>query len=457
MVTLTNKPFSTLEVGQHAEMVRTLTQKDILAFAGISGDINPAHLDQSFAESSLFKDVIGHGLWTGALVSTLLGTKLPGPGTIYLSQSFEFLNPVHIGDTLTVRVSVEEINENKRRVTFACVAINQDDETVLQGKALVLPPKEKISIEMGEVPALILPEQGDRLRALVERAKILPAIRVAVVHPVNEISLRGALHARDEGLIDPVLVGPRTRIEKAAQDVGLDISNVDILETPHSHAAGEAAAELAGAGKVDALMKGALHTDEVLEPVLDQQYGLRTERRLSHVFVMDAPSYHKLLLITDAAVNIAPVLSHKADMLRNAVRLAHALGIETPKAAILSAVETVTPHIPSTVEAASLCKMVDRGQIEGVIADGPLAFDNAISLSAAETKGLTSPVAGQPDILVAPDLEAGNIMAKQLDYLGGAVAAGIVMGAQIPIILTSRSEGKFPRLASAALASLLIH
>ncbi|GGY52977.1 bifunctional enoyl-CoA hydratase/phosphate acetyltransferase [Parvularcula lutaonensis] len=455
MTTLRSKMFDEISVGDEAVLERTLTQRDILAFAGVSGDINPAHLDDGFAAGTVFREVIGHGMWTGALVSALLGTKLPGPGTIYKSQSFNFLAPVKVGDTLRVTVKVTGKSDDGRTVHLSCWVTNQDGKKVLSGEADVIAPREPIEVAEPEVPALILPERGERLQALIDGAKTLPALRVAVVHPVGAVSLEGALAAREDGTIEPVLVGPRAKIEAAAEAVGLSLDGIEIIDVPHSHAAGDTAARLAGEHQVDAIMKGALHTDEVLTPVLNRNYGLRTERRLSHVFVMDAPSYHKLLLITDAAVNIAPNLDQKADILRNAVTLAQALGIETPKAAILSAVETVTGAIASTVDAASLCKMAGRGQISGVIADGPLAFDNAISPEAARVKGLRSEVAGDPDILLVPDLEAGNIMAKELDYLGGAVAAGIVLGAAVPIILTSRAEGRLPRRASCALASYL--
>lgn len=455
MAILVSRPYEALSVGDTASVVRTLTQQDIAAFAGASGDINPAHLDRNYAAGSIFHGVIGHGLWTGALVSAVLGTKLPGPGTIYLSQSFSFIAPVRVGDTLTVTVTVTA-KEERRHVRLGCQAVNQEDNLVLEGEAVVLAPEEAREIEAPDVPLLLLPERGERLEALIGEAAAYKPITVAVVHPVDEVSLRGALAAHRDKLIEPILIGPRARIESAASESELYLEGFRIEDVPHSHAAGIKAAELAGAGEVRAIMKGALHTDEVLEPVLDRTHGLRTERRLSHVFVMDAPSYPKLLLITDAAVNIAPTLAHKADILRNAARLAAALGIEEPKAAILSTVETVAEGIPSTVDAAALCKMVQRGQIKGVTADGPLAFDSAISLAAAALKGLKSEVAGSADILLVPDLEAGNIMAKQLDYLGGAVAAGIVLGAQVPIILTSRAEGELPRRASCALARLLL-
>lgn len=298
-------------------------------------------------------------------------------------------------------------------------------------------------------------ERGDRLKALIARAREGAPIRTGVVHPVNEIALDGVAGAMEANLIDPVLIGPAAKIEAAAAAAKFDLAAVDtIIDAPHSHAAAAQAVALAREGKFDALMKGALHTDEIMTEVVSSERGLRTERRVSHVYVMDTPAYERLLFMTDAAINIQPDLEAKRDIVQNAIDLAQALGLETPKAAILSIVETVYPKIQSTIDAAALCKMADRGQITGGVIDGPLAFDNAISPEAAEAKGLDSPVAGRADILVVPDLEAGNMLAKQLDYLAGAVAAGIVLGARIPVILTSRAEGRLPRVASSAVAKL---
>ena len=291
--------------------------------------------------------------------------------------------------------------------------------------------------------------------ALLATAAGLAPVPTAVVHPCDELSLRGALEAKAQGLIDPVLVGPRAKVRKAAEAAECSLDGIELVDVPHSHAAAARAVELARSGAVEALMKGALHTDELMAAVVDAANGLRTERRMSHVFALDVPTYPKPLLITDAAINIEPDLDTKRDIVQNAIDLAHSLGIRAPKVAILSAVETVYPKIRSTVEAAALCKMVDRGQITGGIVDGPLAFDNAVSREAARAKAIASPVAGDADILVVPDLEAGNMLAKQLIYLAGADAAGIVLGARVPIVLTSRAYGVLSRLASCALAVLL--
>jgi phosphate acetyltransferase/phosphate butyryltransferase len=284
----------------------------------------------------------------------------------------------------------------------------------------------------------------------------LAPIRTAVVHPVDSNALLGAIEAAEAKLIVPVLVGPAERIRAAAAAQNVDISGYRLVATEHSQAAAEQAVALARAGEVDALMKGSLHTDEMMQAVVAANIGLRTGRRMSHVFVMDVPDYPRALFITDAALNIYPDLQVKRDIIQNAIDLAHVVGIDVPKVAILSAVETVNPKIQSTLEAAALCKMADRGQITGGVIDGPLAFDNAVSQEAARTKGIVSPVAGQADILVVPDLEAGNMLAKQLEYLAGAQTSGIVLGARVPIVLTSRADNPLARMASCALALLLV-
>lgn len=293
-----------------------------------------------------------------------------------------------------------------------------------------------------------------KLAALVARCTGRAPLPMAIVHPCDGPSLEGAIRAAEAGLIAPVLVGPQARIRATALEAELDLATWTIVDTPHSHASAERAVALVREGAVAALMKGSLHTDELMAAVVAKDTGLRTARRLSHVFVMDVPTYGKLLLITDAAVNILPSLDDKADIVANAIELAQALGVATPKVAILSAVETVTAKLPSTIEAAALCKMADRGQIRGGLLDGPLAFDNAINREAARTKGITSEVAGDADILLVPDLEAGNMLAKTLTFLGGADAGGVVMGARVPMVLTSRADSLVARMASCAIAVL---
>jgi phosphate acetyltransferase/phosphate butyryltransferase len=289
---------------------------------------------------------------------------------------------------------------------------------------------------------------------LLARCKGMTPVPTAVAHPCDDASLGAALEAARAGIIAPILVGPAERIRAVARAAGLDLTGLEIVDAPHSHAAAARAVELVRLGRAELLMKGSLHTDELMAEVVRREGGLRTERRVSHVFVMDVPTYHKPLLITDAAVNIAPTLDDKRDIVQNAIDFAQALGITRPKVAILSAVETVTTKIPSTIEAAALCKMADREQIRGGILDGPLAFDNAISAEAAQTKGIVSPVAGDPDIMVVPDLEAGNMLAKNLTFLSRADAAGVVLGARVPIILTSRADNERARIASSGVAAL---
>jgi phosphate acetyltransferase len=297
-------------------------------------------------------------------------------------------------------------------------------------------------------------EKYDRLIAAAQRKG---ALTTAVAHPCDETSLRGAVEAAEAGLIKPILVGPKEKIRTVAQTHSLNLSGIDIVDVPHSHAAAEKAVELVRAGKAELLMKGSLHTDELLAEVVKRDTGLRTGRRISHVFVMDVPGHPQTLFITDAAVNIAPDLVGKRDIIQNAIDLFAGLGLGTPKVAILSAVETINPDIPSTIEAAALCKMAERGQITGGELDGPLAFDNAISPEAARIKGIKSAVAGEAQILVVPDLEAGNMLAKNLTFLSHADAAGIVLGARVPIILTSRADHVRTRMASCAVGVLLRH
>jgi phosphate acetyltransferase len=464
MERIENRTFDELKIGDSASLVHTLTYKDIQLFAAMSGDVNPAHVDPAFAKDDMFHRVIAHGMWGGALISTVLGTELPGPGAIYLGQSLQFRRPVGVGDTITVAVRVAEKNTEKHRVTLDCEAKNQKGETVITGTAEVIAPTEKISRPRIVLPEVELRERGRGYRLLIEQTRGLQPIRTAVVHPVDSVSLIAAIEAAREGLIVPVLVGPEHKIRAAAEMAKLDLASYEVVPTEHSAAAANRAVALARAGQVSALMKGALHTDELMHAVVDAANGLRTARRISHVFAMDAPAYPRPLFITDAAINMYPTLEDKRDIVQNAIDLVRALRqmlnrdtLELPRVAILSAVETVTEKLKSTLDAAALCKMADRGQITGAILDGPLAFDNAVSEEAAKTKGIVSPVAGKADIFVVPDLEAGNMLAKQLEYLGEADAAGIVLGARVPIILTSRADNTLTRLGSCAMAQLLVH
>jgi phosphate acetyltransferase len=292
---------------------------------------------------------------------------------------------------------------------------------------------------------------------VLARCKDIPAITAAVAHPCDDASLGAVIEAARAGILRPILVGPAERMRRVAKDLQLGIDGYPIEDAPHSQASAARAVELVRQGRAEVLMKGSLHTDELMSEVVRKDTGLRTSRRVSHAFVMDVPTYHKVLTITDAAVNIFPTLDDKRDIVQNAIDFMRAVGVERPKVAILSAVETVTSKIPSTIDAAALCKMADRGQIEGGVLDGPLAFDNAISAEAARTKNIASPVAGDPDVLVVPDLEAGNILVKNLNFLSRADAAGIVLGARVPIILTSRSDNDRTRMLSCAVAVLYAH
>jgi phosphate acetyltransferase len=448
-----NRTYDELKVADQVTLHHTVSQDDVELFAHLSGDVNPAHLDEAYAASTRFGKRIAHGMLSGGLISTVLGTRLPGPGTIYIGQSLRFTAPVMIGDTLAVTLTVKE-KRDRRVVLFDCTVAKADGTVVVTGEAEVMAPKDKVRREAVELPQVFLRRSHGVHEDFIERAQANGRIPTAVAHPCDETSLTGALEARDAGIIEPVLVGPTDKIEALAAKLGLDLTGCRLVQAPHSHAAAAKAVELVRRGAVQLLMKGSLHSDELLHEVAARETGLRTGRRLSHVFLMDVPSYPKPLFVTDAAVNIAPDLDAKVDIVQNAIDLFAGLGLGTPKVAILSAVETVTPKIPTTLEAAALCKMADRGQIKGGLLDGPLALDNAISLEAARIKHIEGPVAGQADILLVPDLEAGNMLAKNLSFLAGAEAAGIVLGAAVPIVLTSRADSVRTRLASAAVAAL---
>ncbi|MBP2230739.1 phosphate acetyltransferase [Azospirillum agricola] len=445
-----NITFDEIRIGQQASLSRRLTMSDIELFATVSGDLNPSHLDENYAADHL---VVGHSMWSASLVSAVLGTLLPGPGTVYAGQDLRFHHRVLLGDVVTVTVTAASKDEARKTVLFDCVVTNQDARTIISGTAEVVAPTEKVVLAAAELPQVqVIRHDGHEL--MLKKCEALPPVPTAVVHPCDESSLRGAVEAAEANLIDPVLVGPESKIRSLAETYGLNIARFRIVDAAHSHASAETGVRLARTGEVEAVMKGSLHTDELMGEVVRKETGLRTGRRLSHVFVMNVPTYPRPLLITDAAINIYPTLEDKVHIVQNAIDLAKVLGVDVPRVAILSAVETVNPKIASTLEAAALCKMADRGQITGGILDGPLAFDNAISREAAITKGITSDVSGKADILLVPDLEAGNMLAKQLSFLAHADAAGIVLGARVPIILTSRADNVRTRLASCAVAVL---
>ncbi|CAM2759336.1 bifunctional enoyl-CoA hydratase/phosphate acetyltransferase [Legionella worsleiensis] len=450
---LDNVTFNELTLGRKATLVRTLTQNDMNLFAAISGDINPAGIELDNALNDSIEGGVGQGMWSGALISSLLGTVLPGPGTVYLEQNIQFKHPICLGDELTLTITVQDKEQATRIVTFDCTGINQKGELIVTGHAKVIAPEKKI-----RVPRLSLPHveivNHDHFNATIESCRNLAPIKTAVVHPVTPNVLEAVHDSVKAGLITPLLIGPIKKIKAAAMEAKLDLTQWEIIDTEHSNAAASKAVELASACKVDAIMKGSLHTDELMSAIVPASSGLRTKYRISHVYVMDVPTYHKPLLITDAAINISPNAADKADICQNAINLWRILyGSEhRPKVAILAAVETVNPKMQATVDAAILCKMADRGQICDAILDGPLAFDNAINKQAANEKGIVSMVAGDADILLVPEIESGNILAKQLSFLGHADAAGIVLGARVPIILTSRSDSLRTRLLSCAVA-----
>jgi phosphate acetyltransferase len=449
---ITNTTFDEIKIGDSARMQRTLTKQDVEMFGLLSGDMNPTHFSDEYARMLLERDkLVGHSMWGGTLISSLLGNDLPGPGTVYQSQQFEFHHAVELGDMLTITVTVTSKNAVDGSVVFDCRAVNQRGESIITGVAKVKAPTQKPT-DAGSPYAGMQFHRKTAFKRLIDHVKDWERIPTAVCHPCSPEALEGAVDAAQTNLIEPILVGPEAKIRVLAQSLKLDISPYRLVEALHSHDAASKAVALCRSGEAEALMKGSLHTDELMGAVVPSATGLRTERRISHVFAMDVPTYPRPLFITDAAINIYPTLEDKVDILKNAIQLVHALNIAQPKVAVLSAVETVNPKIPATVEAAALCKMADRGQIEGAVIDGPLAFDNAISKEAARIKGIHSPVAGEADILLVPDLEAGNMLAKQLAYLAKADSAGIVLGARVPIILTSRSDSAEARLASCAVA-----
>jgi phosphate acetyltransferase/phosphate butyryltransferase len=450
-----NLTFDELKVGDSASLTRTLTQKDIELFAIMSGDVNPAHVDEAFAKSDMFHKIIAHGMWGGALISTVLGTQLPGPGAVYLGQSLRFRRPVGLGDTILVTVKVTEKDAEKHRVTLECQAINQRAEVVISGTAEVIAPTEKISRERVMLPEIKFLEKGRHYRQLIEASKGLYPIRTAVVHPCDTASLLAAIEAAEAKLIIPILVGPEAKIRAAAERSQLDISQCDKEYTEHSHQAAERAVAMAREHKVEALMKGSLHPDELMSFV-DVQPGLRTARRMSHVSAVEVPGFPRPLFITDTGVNVSPTVLEKRDIVQNAIDLARALAMSVPKVAILAAQETVSPKIPSSFEAAVLCKMADRGQITGGSLDGPLGYDVAVSEAAAAAKKIVSPVAGSADILIARDLEAGTMLVNQLEYMADAQVTGLVIGARVPVIVGSRTANTLAPLASCALALLLV-
>ena len=449
-----NRTYDEIQVGDKSVLTRTLRPEDIQLFAIMSGDVNPAHVDPEYAHSSMFHEVIAHGMWGGALISTVLGTEFPGPGTIYISQTLKFSRPVKVGDTITITVTCMQKFEHNKHMIFDCACINQDGLKVIGGEAEVLAPSEKIKRARMAMPEITISDRDARYRRLFGRAQGLKAIKAAFVHPCDINSLQAAFSVRDTGLMEPVLIGPEARLRAMIEQHKLKLGLTRIINVPHSHAAAARAVELAHDEEVEALVQGSQTTEELLRAVIVPQ-GLRTARRLSHVLYIDVPSHPRPIIITDMMVNIEPTLPHKVDIVQNAIDFAHLMGVPEPKVAILAGLETVTPRMRATLDAAALCKMADRGQITGGIVDGPLGFDNAVSLMSARTAGIRSAVAGQADVLLAPDLESGNMLAKQLEHLSDAISGGVVLGARVPIVLANRGDSVESRIASCVLALLV--
>lgn len=445
-----NTPYDALRPGMSAEVSRQVSAAEVEALALVSGDVDSFHLDADGdgAPEAIAAQAVG----AEAIVSGLLCRRLPGPGTVILSQQLRFGGSIAAGDALIATVTVRE-KLPEHQVRFDC-AVRRGEQVLVEGTVLVRAPTAPIRYSEVATPEIVL-RRNDAFAKLLRRCRDLAPVRCAVVHPCDREALLGALEAARRGLIVPVLVGPQAKIRAVARAEEVELGDCEIVDVEHSHAAAQRAVALAREGDVDALMKGSLHTDELMAAVVPSATGLRTARRISHAFVLDVPTYPRPLMVTDAAINLQPTLKDKVDIAQNAIDLAHVLGVAQPRVAILAAVETVNADMPSTLDAAALCKMADRGQITGALLDGPLAFDNAVSPEAARAKKIDSPVAGQADILLVPDLESGNMLAKQLTYLAGADSAGIVLGTRVPIVLTSRADSVRTRLASAAVMALV--
>ncbi len=451
-----NHPFDTIKIGDNAELTRLCTEDALLIFAAATGNHNPMHLPDQDVDGDGRPEAIASGIFVAATVSAVLGNLLPGPGTLYRSQSLIFHRSARAGDELRARVTVTALDPDGTVTLATEVARLGDDALILSGEARVAAPRSAISFDDSDVPGLVV-QRHRHFEALLKRAEPLPAMITAVVCPDEVEALQGALLARQHSIITPILVGEGARIAKAAARCGADISGIELVEAVGEAAAAQAAVDLVNAGRAQAVMKGHVHTEALLHPMLDHERGLRTGRRLTHVFVMDVPGLAHPLLVTDAAINISPDLSTKMDIVQYAIDLAISIGIAVPRVAVLSAVETVNPAIPSSIDAALLSKMAERGQIKGGSVDGPLAMDNAVNLAAARGKGLRGAVAGRAEGLVVPDIDAGNMLAKLLIHLAHAEAAGVVLGAKVPVILSSRADSAMARLASAAVAAIHFH
>lgn len=453
---VTNRPYASLRVGDDARLTRTLTAQDLILFAHACGDLNPLHRPDGDLDidDDGANDSAAPAAWITALASAAIGAALPGPGSLIDGLDLQFAEPLRVGDSATVHVQITAMAP-PNRVSLGLDITRQDGALIASGAAKARAATRMIDAA-GRLPGLIVGRES-RFERLLSACAPLAPLPTAVVEPTEEKALTGALLARDRHLIAPILVGAESRIRALAASLHLSLDGCAFVEAADEDAAAAAAVALVTEGRAGAVMKGNLHTDTVLRHVVKSVGGLRGARRISHCFVMDAPALATLLVISDAAIAIAPTLEDKIDITQNAIDLARAIGIAQPKVGVLSAVETVTPKIPSTLDAAALSKMAERGQIKGGLVDGPLAMDNALSVAAAQTKGLAGLVAGRADVLIAPNLEAGNILVKELTYAAGAEGGGLVVGARAPIMLTSRADDAQDRLASCALAILYEH
>jgi phosphotransacetylase/acyl dehydratase len=446
-----NKTWAELKVGDTASLDRTCSLQDLFLFAHMSGNVNPLMLPP--AEGALAKtEPVAPSMWVGSLLSAVLGNLLPGPGTLYRAQNLRFLRRVHVGDKLKITVVCRE----KRDAPVAVFDTKIEDvsgNVVCDGTAEVEAPTVTQITEARNLPALIV-DTADHFADLIVLASRLPPLKTAVVCPEDRNSLGGVMLSAQNRLIEPILIGDPGRIQAAAKELEADISAFALVGVSDPHAAASKAVAMVLEGKAEAIMKGAIHSDALLAEVVKKDGGLRTHRRISHVFALDVPTLDEILYISDAAINIAPDLMTKVDIVQNAVDLARACGLDKPRVGILSAVETINPAIASTLDAAILSKMAERGQIRDAIVDGPLAMDNAIDMEAARTKGIASLVAGRANVLIVPNIEAGNMLAKELTFVARAEAAGLVLGAKAPVILTSRADNDRARLVSCALAQL---
>lgn len=447
---LVNRTFDEIQPGDHAELRRLITADDLYVFAVASGNSNPMHLMDTDMDGDGTVERVAPGMFVASLISAVLGTQLPGPGTSYRHQGLDFHDRALAGDEVVVRAEV--LSKADGLVRLRTTVSHIDGRLLLSGEAEVRAPTEKFDRAGIEVPGLIV-QRHRHFEALLDRARPLPALPTAVVCPDDANSLGGALLAARESIIAPILVGDAAAIRAAAIEIGADLGGIEIVDVAGDQPAAARACALVHEGRAAAVMKGHLHTDDLLKPMVERDTGLRMGRRFTHVFVMDVPGQPEPLFVTDAAINIAPDLMTKVDICQNAIDLARSLGMD-PRVGVLSAVETVNPAIQSSIDAALLSKMADRGQIKGGQVEGPLAMDNAVDMGAARTKGLKGSVAGRANILVVPGVDAGNMLAKQLTFISHAEGAGLVLGAKVPVILNSRADSQVSRLASCAVAAI---